>query len=41
MYKHTKNREAPFVWSIRVVHPMLTSREMWMILENAMFVSAV
>lgn len=36
---HTKNNEAPFACSVRSSHPLFTSRQMCLTLENAMLVS--
>jgi len=41
MYIRIKNNEAPFVWIIRVAHPVLMSRDIMITDENARFVSAV
>ena len=41
MYNSTKNREAPFMWIIRVTHPVLMSCMIPTIVENAVFVSAL
>jgi len=34
-YIKTKNIEAPFIWMNRIIHPLFTSRIMWMIELNA------
>lgn len=39
MKMHTKNNEAPFACSVRNSHPLLTSRQMCLTLENAMLMS--
>jgi len=41
MYISTKNRDAPFVWISREIHPMSLSRIILIMTENAIEVSAV
>lgn len=41
MYINTKNRDAPFVWMSREIHPVSLSRMILIITENANEVSAV
>lgn len=41
MYNRTKNKEAPFMWTRRVIHPMSLSRMIFTITEKAVFMSAL